>query len=114
MKIIITSFFLVLLLNSCIVLNLTKDTPCPDYCDKHHMLTGRTAVVKARYGKLDVYEYPFAKKPHTLSYIMPLWPSHRLVKIYECDKCTNAYKALKKYQKQMKKKNTGFIPFPEF
>ena len=114
MKPIIISIILIFLLNSCVLLNFTKDNACPDYCDKHHMLTGKTVIVKARYVKLDTYEYPFAKKPHTLNYMMPLWPSHRLVKIYVCTKCTNSYKALKKYQKQMKKKNTGFIPFPEF
>jgi hypothetical protein len=62
----IVVFVVPLITSSCIVVNLTKGKTCPDYCDKHHALTGKTAIVRTRYGKLhsNGYAYPFAKKNH--------------------------------------------------
>jgi hypothetical protein len=77
------------------VTNLTKGKNCPQYCDNHHTLTGKKAIVRTRYGKLideTYYSYPYAKRPHSMGCLTPLWPVGRLVKIYVCDSCTNALK----------------------
>lgn len=81
---------LLLLLNSCIVKNLTKNYDCPKYCDKHHLLTGKKAIVGTKYGNSSNHNYRFAKQPHPMGCIKPSWPIGRLAKIYVCDSCTRA------------------------
>jgi hypothetical protein len=97
---------LLFLLNSCIVKNLTKNYDCPIYCDKHHLLTGKKAIVGTRYGKLKnsaKYNYPFARRPHSMGCLTPRWPVGRLVKIYVCDSCTRELNQSKGSQWKLKK-----------
>ncbi|HRG01329.1 MAG TPA: hypothetical protein PKZ75_09445 [Bacteroidia bacterium] len=58
-----TFSFIIPFITSCVVVNLTKGKECPEYCDHHHILTGKTAIVKTRYGKLSSngYSYAYAK-----------------------------------------------------
>jgi hypothetical protein len=86
-KILIFSVLL-LLLNSCIVKNLTKGKECPKYCDKHHLLTGKKAIVGTIYGIYNNQNYRFAKQPQSMGCSIPMWPFGRLAKIYVCDSCT--------------------------
>ena len=94
-------FILIILsniLSSCLVKNLAKGKNCPEFCDKHHKLSGKKAIVKTRYGKLkDLrgYEYSYAKKPHAMGCMTPVWPIGRFAKIYVCDSCTFLYKKQK-------------------
>ena len=83
------------LLTSCLVKNFTKEKKCPDFCDQHHALTGKKAIVRTRYGLLkdpNKYKYSFAKSPHAMGCLTPMWPIHRLAKIYVCDSCTTLCK----------------------
>lgn len=92
LKLLILKFsVLLILLNACIVKNLTKGKDCPKYCDKHHKLTGKKAIVRTRYGNFknsSKYDYPFARRPHSMGCLTPMWPVGRLAKIYVCDSCT--------------------------
>lgn len=101
-----TFLFAIPLITSCIVVNLTKGKECPEYCDHYHKLTGKTTIVRTRYGKLsgDGYAYAFAKKPHSMGCLMPSWPKHRLVKIYVCKRCTRVYHHNKKEKTKKQKK----------
>src|ERR1700749_24218 len=98
------------LLNACLVINQTKNQLCPSHCNNNHILTGKTAIVKAHYGKLDSSfpHYPYAKAPHSMGCLIPLWPAGRWVKIYVCDSCTYAYKLKIKRQKNNQKPPMDF------
>lgn len=116
----ITFLLAIPFITSCVVVSLTKGKEYPEHCDHHHKLTGKTAIVGTRYGKLyeDGYAFPFAKKPHAMGCLIPLWPKHRLTKIYVCKQCTRDYHHSKRENRKnrriYKRKNKGFIPMPEF
>jgi hypothetical protein len=79
-----------------------------------HKLSRKKAIVRTQYGKQYGYDYHFAKKPHAMGCLVPLWPKHRLAIIYVCKKCTAGYRITKKEKRKNKRKNGGFIPMPEF
>jgi hypothetical protein len=97
----ISLIFCLLLLNACVVVNLTKTDEAGEKstksknCSVHHEKMHKT-LVRTNFG-LSAYDfeyenskYPNAKESVNLGCIIPNWPIHRLAIIYACDVCTES------------------------
>lgn len=93
----LTTLFLLTLLTSCVVINLTKQQKMTK-CSKHNVILKKT-LVQTHYGNAfhcgyDIlfYSYPNRKKAEDMGSLRPMWPIHRLALVLTCDSCTKMYK----------------------